>query len=1020
MTTDIETMVRSYYAERSPTAELEARIISSTTDGNQLFPNLSNYNNVISKLKSLGWSLQSSTANSGDYYMRINCEMTGNRGTYMSKVRAEINGLYDIQKFCENDMLLADSEYTKNHVKFINKENISRATLTDYRVRAAVSKETEANIGIRSGIISSWSQAKKSFRFINRLTFTHPQYPFQFDVSIVKSNSTPVRTFAEANVFSKPYKYEIEIEAIKEKIWTRTVDDVYALFNKCIKIMLSGIQSTNYPVSWPEQTDVLNAYFQLTGNAGRTSHSSLFIGPSPVTLQMENVVSKQRQGIPNIRSDFVVTEKADGERCMMYISGAGKVYLVSNLLEIIFTGAVTTHSEYFQSLLDGELIRYNKQGTFINMFAAFDIYFQNGRDCRALPFTNFDGSGKTRYGLARSLVGKMTIRPITGQAKSPIQLVVKDFYPKSSASTIFEASNQVLSTNFPYDTDGLIYPHMYMGVGLTAPDGVVKNMRVTWKWSFKWKPPEFNTIDFLVRTVKNPTTNKDEEYNLYEQGANMTSTLGLKQYKKVELMCGFNELKDGVANPCQSLIDESYLIAPRNQMAANMYVPKRFSPTSPSDPNAGLTNIIVDLDNTQINQMRSQDNDTFFDNSIVEFRYDFDAPDGFHWVPIRVRHDKTLKLQLGEREYGNAFGVANNIWKSINVDGRIDSHMIRTGDGIPTDVIDSDVYYAPSSATAVFTHALKNFHNLFVKTILIQTVSPPKKGTLIDLACGKAGDMSKWAKAKLSVVYGIDVSSANISDPVDGCCMRYITSRREGKVIPRCFFQHGDSSKSILSGDAFYTDAERQYNSLIFGTPHTLTEIGKGVQPLVGVGQNGFDVCSCQFAIHYFFKDMTTLRTFIQNVADCTKVGGYFIGTCYNGSLVFNALKTVDSITKMSTTSKKIWEITKQYTQTEFLPNESYVGMQIDVYQDSINQTIPEYLVHLDLLTDLMREYGFEISNDHKIAGIESFEYLFNLMMKSQNSIDKYGNAKMMSDTEKFISFLNCYFIYKKRGTRPL
>ena len=56
---------------------------------------------------------------------------------------------------------------------------------------------------------------------------------------------------------------------------------------------------------------------------------------------------------------------------------------------------------------------------------------------------------------------------------------------------------------------------------------------------------------------------------------------------------------------------------------------------------------------------------------------------------------------------------------------------------------------------------------------------------------------------------------------------------------------------------------------------------------------------------------------------------------------------------------KKVWSITKQYDATTFEDNESCLGYKIDVYQDSINQTLPEYLVNFDFLTSTMDKYGF-------------------------------------------------------------
>ena len=44
------------------------------------------------------------------------------------------------------------------------------------------------------------------------------------------------------------------------------------------------------------------------------------------------------------------------------------------------------------------------------------------------------------------------------------------------------------------------------------------------------------------------------------------------------------------------------------------------------------------------------------------------------------------------------------------------------------------------------------------------------------------------------------------------------------------------------------------------------------------------NVSSIQFALHYMFENTETLHNFLDmNIAECTKLGGYFIGTSYDG-----------------------------------------------------------------------------------------------------------------------------------------
>ena len=94
------------------------------------------------------------------------------------------------------------------------------------------------------------------------------------------------------------------------------------------------------------------------------------------------------------------------------------------------------------------------------------------------------------------------------------------------------------------------------------------------------------------------------------------------------------------------------------------------------------------------------------------------------------------------------------------------------------------------------TRGLRDFHNLFVKKILISAVSR-REDILIDLAVGKGGDISKWIYSKLKFVFGIDISKDNIENRIDGACARYLNYRKKFKYVPRCLFINGNSSVNI-------------------------------------------------------------------------------------------------------------------------------------------------------------------------------------------------------------------------------
>jgi hypothetical protein len=165
----------------------------------------------------------------------------------------------------------------------------------------------------------------------------------------------------------------------------------------------------------------------------------------------------------------------------------------------------------------------------------------------------------------------------------------------------------------------------------------------------------------------------------------------------------------------------------------------------------------------------------------------------------------------------------------------------------------------------------------------------------------------------------------------------------------------------------------------------------------------------------------------MKNLAECTKLDGYFIGTAYDGKKIFELLRDKEKGESMQIVQDdvKVWEVTKQYANGTFNEdNSSSIGYRIDVYQDSINKIFSEYLVNFDYLNKVMSLYGFELI-DRMTAikfGLPNasglFDELFRSMQselkKSKTRGNEYGTAASMSEYEKRISFLNRYFVYKK------
>lgn len=1076
------------------------------------------FDNVVKKLLSCGFKI----VKSQEYCLKIQSEFTdiGTGKTKLSNIRTEIYGLSNIQKYCRNDRL-EDINY-----RFVQKtqakegsEIIRPVNFDDFNFRLSYQKEKMINItsSLGQSILSTWVKEKKIFRHINRTTLIHDNYPFHVDMSVVKESHRrdghliPEYSFQASKTTDCEPKYEIEIEmdnslvGIGKKMNNAVV--VADTLRSGIKIILAGIQGTNFPVSYDELNITKKDYYYLlrpeekreklkskSEKGGKGSEQDLelrdteqinltpnhFIGPSSYTLQVLNIAPINDDcSIPNIRNNYTVTDKADGMRKMLYICPTGRIYLVNTNMNFEFTGAVSREERIYNTLIDGEHIIHNKNGEFINLFAAFDIYFINGRDVRRSAFVIISDSDKkasaevdemlgegqeefeseadiregararssqkkdmelreeelprgarkgneeSRLLLLKQVVLEMNIHPVITGDNIPIKINIKKFQIASPDKSIFACANSIISGQkagtFEYETDGLIFTPCSTGVG-TNKVGVAGPLhKVTWDMSFKWKPLNQNTIDFLITTKKNKN-GTDMVGNIFENGVDNMKSEQLQQYKTIILRVGYDERKHGYINPCAAVIDDKLPHAGEVDTSEG-YKPVPFYPTNPYDPEACICNIPLREDQNGVLQMFTSQDEIFDDETIVEFSYDASRPKHWRWVAERVRYDKTAEYKRGIKNYGNAYHVANSNWYSIH--NPITLEMITTGQNIPDELADDDVYYNKSSGDNK-TRSMRDFHNLFVKKMLI-TKTAAKGNTLIDYAVGKAGDFPKWIEAKLAFVFGIDLSKDNIENRLDGACARFLNYRKKFYSMPYALFVNGNSGVNIKSGDAMFTEKGKEIVRALFNDgPKDESILGKGVYRQYGKATDGFNISSCQFALHYFFENIEKLNQFLKNVSQCTKVGGYFIGSCYDGASMFHALRSLErgKSIGLNIDGDKIWEVTKEYSQTTYDPDISCVGYAIDVYQDSINKTIKEYLVNFTYFTELMKSYGFELlKRDEAVKlGIPNSSGMFSelfTVMESEIQQDpkqktRYGSAPFMTPKEKQISFYNRYFVFKK------
>ena len=1079
--------------------ELEIRFHSNT----RKFRPLSkiDYDNVVKFLYAYGFKTD---LPEGFHSLRIFHEYMDSRGKMsMSNIRAEIVGLDLIQEYCRTNSiqkLLDMPSTTYDKIKFTQKttpeyagERIQPAVFEDFNLKVAYQLEqvSTARSDFIRGILEKWTEKLKSFRYLNRVRLYHPDLPIFADISIVRSSNTTKGEFSktydiqESGVFSGVEKYEIEMEIDNNRVGAgteyNTVKKLVDLIRKSIRIILSGLQGTHYPISYAEKDEVLFDYMRIIKGddyqIGRVQNRD-FIGPSSMTLQMENVMdpATQQNNFPNIRVNYTVTDKADGERRLLLVDKDGKIYMIDNNMNVIFTGTKTEDKTLFDSILDGEFIKYDKRKQIINLYAAFDVYFIHKKSTREFAFAPSSeetpdtindvevvSQGKKtddkpepvryRLQLLQQFIGRLKPVAIMSQDAATTGRVsangvgacgftvkCKNFCITSPGVTIFQACSRIISDIddgiYPYNTDGLIFTPSDAGVGSDRVGHAGPLQKISWERSFKWKPPEYNTIDFLV-SIKKDNSGKDVIHHIFQDGKNAEGLQNFVQYKVLELRCGFNEKRDGYLQPFQDILDNKL---PSSDAIdhESAYKPVKFQPTNPSDENACYANIILREDKHHNLSLYTIDGEFFEDHMIVEFSYDMTKPDGWKWVPLRVRYDKTAELRNGLNNFGNAYHVANSNWQSIH--RPITKELITEGKGIPefleicgeeegvSEEAGEGVYYNrdKSETPDKHTRSLRDFHNLFIKRKLIMGVSN-RKDTLIDYAVGKAGDISKWVQSDLDFVFGIDISRDNIHNRLDGACARYLTYRKRHSRMPHALFVNGSSAKLIRNGDALATPKDKEIAMAVFGNgPKDVKQLGEGVYNQYGKASDGFNVSSCQFALHYFWENKHSLHTFLRNISECTRLNGYFIGTCYDGETVFKMLsnKNEGEAVAIYDGKRKIFELTKQYSHTGFSPDDTSIGYPIHVYQETINKTFREYLVNFNYLVSALSDYGFVLVEDAAARKMglpaatglfsEMFDAMTSEIARKPSAKNDYGTAPMLTTDEKRISFLNRYFVFRK------
>jgi predicted NAD-dependent protein-ADP-ribosyltransferase YbiA (DUF1768 family) len=151
-------------------------------------------------------------------------------------------------------------------------------------------------------------------------------------------------------------------------------------------------------------------------------------------------------------------------------------------------------------------------------------------------------------------------------------------------------------------------------------------------------------------------------------------------------------------------------------------------------------------------------------------------------------------------------------------------------------------------------------------------------------------------------------------------------------------------------------------------------------------------------------------------VAENLKIGGYFIGCCFDGKKVFDLLRSTDSGSSISGTEKDavVWSITKQYEAEDLPKGEDSLGLAVDVNFVTIGTNQREYLVNYDTLVEGMASIGCEPLSGESLKQLKLSESSMTFDA-TWDIAKKGGNVYTMPDAVRKFSFMNRWFVFQRK-----
>ena len=273
---------------------------------------------------------------------------------------------------------------------------------------------------------------------------------------------------------------------------------------------------------------------------------------------------------------------------------------------------------------------------------------------------------------------------------------------------------------------------------------------------------------------------------------------------------------------------------------------------------------------------------------------------------------------------------------------------------------------------------LRSFNNWVKASIINKYCNLLGRGaSVLELCCGKGGDLDKYFLNKIKLFVGADIARESLANAMER--LKKINNEKYNNNLKiKCIFIKDDLSSPE---NRFLEKIDKKYY---------------------------FDLVSCQFALHYHFENEKRINAFLKNASERLCEGGYFIGTIIEDNVIIKRLRNRKHILDNKYINEKLTFGNEYYSvkfyQKHFNISDGPYGIKYGFYlEDSIDNRddegnikyVEEYLIVFKELVELCKKYDLYLVEKKNFTKfyedyikIEPYKKLSNKMLKDLNNID--------------------------------